>query len=105
MVSGICRWQNRACNKTKDNRCRNYLLLSPEQTTSYFSYFSLQFQQMMDNLFLSFNGSISVNNFAELSACVFNWLEEYCKPQVSYIWIFKKCDKKSVKLTGQRILT
>jgi len=39
------------------------------------------FQQMMDNLFLSFNGSISVNNFAELSACVFNWLEEYCKPQ------------------------
>jgi len=40
------------------------------------------FQQFMDNLFLSFNSSISVNNFAELSACVFNWLEEYCKPQV-----------------------
>ena len=37
----------------------------------------------MDNLFLSFNSSVSVSNFAELSASAFNWLEEYCKPQVT----------------------
>ena len=36
----------------------------------------------MDTLFRSFNASISVANFAELSACVFSWLEEHCKPQV-----------------------
>jgi MAX-like protein X len=39
------------------------------------------FQQLMDTLFQSFNASISVANFAELSGCVFSWLEEYCKPQ------------------------
>ncbi|KAI0215086.1 Max-like protein X [Lamellibrachia satsuma] len=39
------------------------------------------FQQVMDTLFQSFNVSISVASFAELSGCVFNWLEEYCKPQ------------------------
>ncbi|KAI8778078.1 max protein X isoform X2 [Biomphalaria glabrata] len=39
------------------------------------------FRNMMDSLFQSFNASISVANFAELSACVFSWLEEYCKPQ------------------------
>jgi MAX-like protein X len=36
----------------------------------------------MDTLFQSFNDNIAVSNFAELSACVFQWLEEYCKPQV-----------------------
>ena len=41
------------------------------------------FQQMMDTLFQSFNSTISVATFADLSACVFNWLEEHCKPQVS----------------------
>lgn len=40
------------------------------------------FKQIMEQLFGSFNSSISVANFAELSACVFSWLEEYCKPQV-----------------------
>ncbi|KAL5008682.1 hypothetical protein ScPMuIL_014269 [Solemya velum] len=39
------------------------------------------FQQVMDTMFQSFNATISVANFAELSACVFSWLEEYCKPQ------------------------
>ncbi|GFR84221.1 MAX-like protein X [Elysia marginata] len=39
------------------------------------------FRNTMDSLFHSFNSSISVANFAELSACVFSWLEEYCKPQ------------------------
>jgi len=39
------------------------------------------FQEVMDTLFQSFNASISVANFAELSGSVFSWLEEYCKPQ------------------------
>ncbi|XP_015913515.1 max-like protein X [Parasteatoda tepidariorum] len=39
------------------------------------------FQAVCDSLFQSFNSSVSVANFAELSACVFSWLEEYCKPQ------------------------
>ncbi|KAL0271089.1 UNVERIFIED_CONTAM: hypothetical protein PYX00_008299 [Menopon gallinae] len=39
------------------------------------------FQAIMDKLFLSFCSSVSVSNFAELSGCVFRWLEEHCKPQ------------------------
>lgn len=41
------------------------------------------FQGVMDSLFQSFNASISVTSFQELSACVFSWIEEHCKPQVS----------------------
>lgn len=40
------------------------------------------FQGIMDSLFQSFNASISMANFQELSACVFSWIEEHCKPQV-----------------------
>ena len=40
---------------------------------------------MMDSLFQSFDRSISVNGFAELSGSIFNWLEEYCKPQVLHV--------------------
>ncbi|XP_018426356.1 PREDICTED: max-like protein X isoform X2 [Nanorana parkeri] len=39
------------------------------------------FQGVMDSLFQTFNASISVNSFQELSACVFSWIEEHCKPQ------------------------
>jgi len=39
------------------------------------------FQQMMDQLFQSFNSSTATGSFAELSACVIKWLEEHCKPQ------------------------
>jgi len=39
------------------------------------------FQQIMDELFKSFDKSISVENFDKLSGSVFSWLEEYCKPQ------------------------
>ena len=34
----------------------------------------------MDSLFQSFNQQVSMNNFAELSGCVFSWIEERCKP-------------------------
>ena len=40
------------------------------------------FQGIMDSLFQSFNACISVASFQELSACVFSWIEEHCKPQV-----------------------
>ncbi|XP_069490529.1 max-like protein X isoform X2 [Ambystoma mexicanum] len=39
------------------------------------------FQSIMDSLFQSFDASISVTSFRELSACVFSWIEEHCKPQ------------------------
>ncbi|XP_070535429.1 max-like protein X [Ptychodera flava] len=39
------------------------------------------FKSIMDAQFQSFNASISVASFAELSGCVFHWLEECCKPQ------------------------
>ncbi|CAL1587720.1 unnamed protein product [Knipowitschia caucasica] len=39
------------------------------------------FQNIMDCLFQSFNSSVSVSSFQELSACVFSWIEEHCKPQ------------------------
>ncbi|CAG7819447.1 unnamed protein product [Allacma fusca] len=39
------------------------------------------FQAIMDTLFHSFNCGLSVTNFTELSAGVFSWLEEHCKPQ------------------------
>ncbi|XP_067012147.1 max-like protein X isoform X2 [Anabrus simplex] len=38
------------------------------------------FQAVMDQLFQSFS-NVSVANFAELSGCIFSWLEEHCKPQ------------------------
>jgi len=38
------------------------------------------FQIFMDSLFQSFNQQVSMNNFAELSGCVFSWIEEQCKP-------------------------
>ncbi|CAL8265248.1 max-like protein X [Gadus morhua] len=39
------------------------------------------FQSIMDSLFQTFSSSVSVNSFQELSACVFGWIEEHCKPQ------------------------
>ncbi|XP_078385677.1 max-like protein X isoform X3 [Cetorhinus maximus] len=39
------------------------------------------FQSIMDSLFQTFNACLSVTNFQELSACVFSWIEEHCKPQ------------------------
>merc|ERR1719499_2002903 len=38
------------------------------------------FQIFMDSLFQSFNTQVSMNSFAELSGCVFTWIEEQCKP-------------------------
>jgi len=43
------------------------------------------FQNIMDSLFVSFSSSVSVSSFQELSACVFSWIEEHCKPQVRVV--------------------
>lgn len=55
----------------------------PGQTTSQVSDdVKLKvFQALCDRLFLSFDESVPVNNFGELSAGIFSWLEEMCKPQ------------------------
>lgn len=41
----------------------------------------LVFQGISDQLFQTFNSSISVTSFDTLSSCIISWLEEYCKPQ------------------------
>ena len=37
----------------------------------------------MDSLFQSYNANISLTSFESLSSCTINWLEQFCKPQVS----------------------
>lgn len=39
------------------------------------------FTALCDELFTSFNESVLTGDFNELSACIFSWLEENCKPQ------------------------
>lgn len=39
------------------------------------------FQTLCDQLFMSFDESVPTSSFAELSACIFSWLEENCTPQ------------------------
>ena len=38
------------------------------------------FQALCDQLFRSFDASVPTDNFADLSRCVFSWLEEKCTP-------------------------
>ncbi|XP_025422319.1 max-like protein X isoform X1 [Sipha flava] len=52
------------------------------------------FQKIIDELFFTFC-NINVNNFTELSACVFSWLEEHCKPQTLQNLIETVLEKKS----------
>ena len=40
----------------------------------------LQFQEIMNQLFLSFDMRVSTTSFADLSGTAFNWLEEWCTP-------------------------
>jgi len=40
------------------------------------------FRNLMDTLFDSFNDRVSMREFSELSAGVFSWIEEQCKPQL-----------------------
>lgn len=38
------------------------------------------FQAVCDELFRSFDGQVKVRDFNEISACIFGWIEENCKP-------------------------
>lgn len=55
---------------------------TPSQFHLFYSCYVPQFQSIADQLFQSFNSSISVTSFDTLSSCIISWLEEYCKPQV-----------------------
>ncbi|ESN99696.1 hypothetical protein HELRODRAFT_176457 [Helobdella robusta] len=58
--------------------CQNSYQHGADQVTNEEKFFV--FQQLMDALFQSFDASVSVNGFEELSNCVFTWLEDQCKP-------------------------
>ncbi|EPY88170.1 bifunctional coenzyme A synthase [Camelus ferus] len=59
------------------------------------------FQGIMDSLFQSFNASISVASFQELSACVFSWIEEHCVTEqlhaLSIISLFLCCPCQTLR--------
>ncbi|XP_071453259.1 max-like protein X [Hetaerina americana] len=61
------------------------------------------FQAIMDSLFQSFNTSISVANFAELSACIFSWLEEHCKPQTLQDLVLSVLHQLQTQMAQQNI--
>ncbi|KAK9738022.1 Helix-loop-helix DNA-binding domain [Popillia japonica] len=58
------------------------------------------FQAIMDQLFLTFS-NISANNFTELSAGVFSWVEEYCKPQTLIDTVVKVIHNHHRRVTEQ----
>ncbi|KAK9884782.1 hypothetical protein WA026_009010 [Henosepilachna vigintioctopunctata] len=57
------------------------------------------FQVIMEQLFIPFN-NISVSNFTELSAGVFSWLEECCKPQTLKESILQALRRHNSQLMG-----
>ncbi|XP_077993442.1 max-like protein X [Glandiceps talaboti] len=63
------------------------------------------FKAIMDAQFQSFNASISVASFAELSGCVFHWLEECCKPQALRDLVLGVLRNVSVQLYGSQPTT
>ena len=46
-------------------------------------YFYYKFKRIMEAQFTSFNNAAHVTSFSALSASIFKWLEEECKPQVN----------------------
>ncbi len=66
------------------------------QVCMYVCLCIVQFQGIADQLFQSFNSSISVTSFDTLSSCIISWLEEYCKPQVCHHkWSRSQTDRHS----------
>lgn len=62
--------------QTQQQNCLNY----SNQMISDETKFEV-FKAVCDSLFHSFDSSVQVSNFNELSACTIAWLEEHCKPQ------------------------
>lgn len=61
---------------------KHYQLTQPGQVSSQISeeVKSQVFHAIGDSLFQSFDSAVTVKNFDELSAGIFGWLEENCKP-------------------------
>ncbi|XP_023026816.1 helix-loop-helix-leucine zipper transcription factor bigmax [Leptinotarsa decemlineata] len=57
------------------------------------------FQFILDQLFITFCG-VSSNNFSELSAGVFSWLEECCKPQTLKDTVFQVLRRHNTQMRG-----
>ncbi|CAG9769603.1 unnamed protein product [Ceutorhynchus assimilis] len=57
------------------------------------------FQVIMDQLFITFS-TVSVSNFSELSAGVFTWLEEYCKPQTLKDTVYQVLRRHNNQMRG-----
>lgn len=62
--------------QTQQQNCLNYSTQMISDETKF-----EVFKAVCDSLFHSFDSSVQVNNFNELSACTIAWLEEHCKPQ------------------------
>lgn len=62
--------------QTQQQNCLNYSAQMISDETKF-----EVFKAVCDSLFHSFDSSVQVNNFNELSACTIAWLEEHCKPQ------------------------
>merc|ERR1712183_834171 len=62
------------------------------------------FQIFLDSLFHSFNQQVSMNNFAEMSGCVFSWIEEQCKPGDLQDLMYAILKQASNKDTPQDVL-
>ncbi|XP_031350395.1 max-like protein X [Photinus pyralis] len=58
------------------------------------------FQLIMEQLFMTFR-TVSVNNFSELSAGVFSWLEEYCKPQTLKDTVLRILQRHNIMMRDQ----
>ena len=74
-------WEHRRFLKIWSQMRQSFrcLRFSPDWKICWRQKFQV-FQVFMDSLFQSFNQQVSMNNFAELSGCVFSWIEERCKP-------------------------
>ncbi|RZC18421.1 max-like protein X [Asbolus verrucosus] len=59
------------------------------------------FQAIMEQLFVTFS-NVSVSNFSELSAGVFSWLEECCKPQTLKETVLKVLQRHNNHMRSQQ---
>lgn len=62
------------------------------------------FRAVMDQLFASFD-RVTAANFKELSAGVFAWLEEYCKPQTLKDLVFRVLQVHNAHMRNTAIST
>ncbi|XP_065194222.1 max-like protein X [Sycon ciliatum] len=72
----------RIMKRNYEQLAKAHTALPPEKTPQVSDAAKFEvFKAVMDTLFQSFDACISVNNFEVLSSSIFQWLEEFCKPQ------------------------